>query len=125
MSYDSKEKMREFQRNWLKARRQRFINMAGGKCKVCKSKENLEFDHIIPSSKTASVNTLMSGKISRLVEEIVKCQLLCKPCHHAKTMKEEYKEPEHGTMVMYRDNKCRCDRCVENNERRSKIKRRK
>lgn len=117
--------MKAYQRTWLAAKRQRFVNMAGGKCVECGSTESLEFDHIDNNSKTAAVNKIMSGKISRIIEEVLKCQLLCKECHHNKTMGEEYLRPKHGTLVMYRDHACGCQVCLDGHERRARIKGRK
>ncbi len=51
------------------------IEILGGKCKVCQSIENLEIDHIKA--------LCLGGK------DIVKnLQILCKPCHVKKTIKD-------------------------------------
>lgn len=66
-----------------------------GKCQRCQlqvpNDERLlpafEFDHIDRKNKKASVSTLSQGgcSLDELKEELLKCQLLCRPCHRIKT----------------------------------------
>jgi 5-methylcytosine-specific restriction endonuclease McrA len=82
------EKKREYQRNWLAARRQKAIEYLGGECYECGSVDNLEFDHIDPSLKRKDIKSLLSGKWEKLKIELDKCQLLCKDCHKQKNFDE-------------------------------------
>lgn len=92
--------------------RQMLIDRRGGKCVRCGTTEQLEFDHIDPSTKIGSVMMMLyRGKLALAIEEADKCQLLCNPCHTKKDRMTPM--PEHGTRARYRSRvyKCRCDLC--------------
>ena len=75
---------RGYNKAWKQARRARLIEMLGGKCVRCGATENLEFDHIDPSTKVFGVCAGLDKAWDVLVAEASKCQLLCRPCHVAK-----------------------------------------
>lgn len=106
-NYEARKKRRA-------ARRAKLIDILGGKCVRCGSKENLHFDHKNKKQKTLDIAHSIDTKEDILLKEIKKCQLLCKDCHLAKT-KEEWDwgvpKPEHGTIWYYKKYKCRCDKC--------------
>lgn len=57
---------------------------------MCGCTEKLEFDHIDPLTKTASISRLLAnGNQFDLEKELKKCQLLCNPCHVGKTTKRK------------------------------------
>lgn len=90
------------------------INLLGGKCVKCGSKELLEFDHIDPSSKTINVSKILSMSLKDFWNEVSKCQLLCKACHLLKTITErghKVAKGAHGTESSYRH--CKCILCKE------------
>jgi 5-methylcytosine-specific restriction endonuclease McrA len=91
---------RGYNKAWKQARRDRLIEMLGGKCVRCGATEDLEFDHIDPSTKVFAVMAGLSRAWDALVEEASKCQLLCKPCHVAKGA-EDRPELKHGTYHVY------------------------
>lgn len=63
----------------------RAIAHLGGVCVQCGATANLEFDHVDPATKTATLHALVRQDSWRKMEaELAKCQLLCKPCHIAK-----------------------------------------
>ena len=66
-------------------RRAELIEKLGGRCAVCGSTENLEFDHIDSSSKEINVSKCITLNFSRIEAELDKCQLLCHICHLKKT----------------------------------------
>lgn len=85
---------RERELNKLRQRKRRarikqeLIKMLGGKCIICGSTLNLEFDHIDPSSKIIAISDAIASKSEQFIyNEIKKCQLLCKVCHIKKTKK--------------------------------------
>lgn len=103
-------------RRGLKIKRQLLIDFLGGKCVQCNSKEDLDFDHIDPKTRSFFIcdygNLYKSLKI--LIPEVKKCQLLCHSCHGKKTGNERYPNPQtkqHGTYSCYTYSKCRCDLC--------------
>lgn len=107
-----------YNRAWRQARRDRLIEMLGGKCVRCGSEDNLEFDHIDPSTKIFVVGAELDRAWTDLVEEAAKTQLLCKPCHVAKGAKD--RPPlRHGTYYVYWYWNCRCDLCRASNNRKS------
>lgn len=107
--------MRKYQVAWLKERRQRAINLLGGKCALCGAVEELEFDHIDPASKHPHLKRAdtqgmqWSRSWDWILTELAKCQLLCDTCHKAKTNTDG--EPPHGTHSRYVSRKCRCQEC--------------
>jgi hypothetical protein len=78
-----------------KHRRERLIELLGGERVRCGAADDLEFDHIDPKTKAFAVGSDMSRAWSQLVEEALKTQLLCRPCHVVKG-KEDRPEPSHG-----------------------------
>lgn len=99
-------------------RRKQLIEMLGGKCVRCGSTDNLEFDHIIPATKSFTISSAkaLDGPWERLLEEAAKCQLLCSECHRRKTKEcgetggGHNRIDDHGTEAMYQKG-CRCDPC--------------
>jgi 5-methylcytosine-specific restriction endonuclease McrA len=65
--------------------REILIDKMGGKCIECGSKEQLEFDHIDPSTKNFNISSAYNKTKEELFEELTKCQLLCNKCHLKKT----------------------------------------
>jgi hypothetical protein len=78
--------MREYQMRRYHTRRTMFIAEMGGKCVVCSSTENLEFDHIDPKLKSFNVGDRLSNRSEEVIRaELKKCQLLCASCHKSKS----------------------------------------
>lgn len=67
-------------------RRVRAIEILGGACVVCGTVDNLQFDHIDPTTKTFSMSKVLTRSDWR--EELQKCQLLCENHHKQKTKGE-------------------------------------
>ena len=105
MVYFNEEK-REYQRNWMKKRRENLINNLGNKCSICESQDRLEFHHKDPSIKSFSINSKLSYNEKELEEELNKCELLCFECHKKKHIRKII----HGTTTAYGYG-CRCDDC--------------
>jgi 5-methylcytosine-specific restriction endonuclease McrA len=75
------EYLRGYIKAWRAARRAQLIEMLGGCCMRCGAVEDLEFDHIDPITKRFAVGASLSRAWAELVEEALKCQLSCRPCH--------------------------------------------
>lgn len=73
-----------------KAARQKKMALAllGGKCVKCGTDENLQFDHIDPSTKRFHILQQITGNWAEIEKEIRKCQLLCYACHKGKSAAE-------------------------------------
>ena len=89
------------------------VRQLGGQCRYCGSKDNLEFDHINPKTKTSSVSGLWRATEEKFWSEVRKCQLLCKPCHENKSKAEAANRVvvEHGTLNAFQRHGCRCREC--------------
>lgn len=113
----SSDYMRDYMRARRKARRAKFIEMLGGKCSSCGSKEDLQFDHVSPKKKEFDLNSIKDGNEGTIEKELKKCVLLCPSCHLAKTkankehVNKDKKPARHGTLWMYKKYKCRCIKC--------------
>jgi 5-methylcytosine-specific restriction endonuclease McrA len=107
--------MRKYQREWRAARRAAFF--ADKSCVRCGSTEQLELDHIDPSTKDATLKALhtaafWSWSMKRIEAEIAKCQVLCRDCHEKKTM-TDMGHTGHSRRGYAKG--CRCTVCVESN----------
>ena len=118
------ERKREFQRNWIRQRRDSWIN-ENGPCRSCGSTENLEIDHIIPRSIAGGMKPwlIWSRREDIRLAELTKCQVLCEGCHKKKTFLE-LATTQHGT-TMYKRCKCEVCRKAKRDERRKQRARRK
>ena len=102
-------------------RRAQLIKLLGGTCVRCSTTELLEFDHIVPGSQSFRINGRALDKPwEDLLAEVEKCQLLCPPCHRAKSKEcgetgggwNKNEDPyEHGTVRCYQETKCKCSAC--------------
>ncbi|CAM6031392.1 unnamed protein product [Sphagnum compactum] len=92
MRKQTKEEYNAYMREYLVKRyakkKAEWIAMLGGQCVVCGSKENLEFDHIDPATKSFTITTMYGAAKEKMMSELAKCQLLCRSCHEAKSLKE-------------------------------------
>jgi|SRR5690625_24298 len=118
MAYADGDRQREYQRNWMRKRREAYFN--GKRCEQCGSTQDLELDHIDPSKKLS--HKIWSWSAKRRAAELSKCQVLCTDCHWKKTLSER-PQPKHGG-GMYKHG-CRCDKCVQWNRDRVNRQRRK
>ena len=84
MPFKNTAKRLEYQREWYAARRGKGIEYLGSKCAQCGATEDLEIDHIDPATKVS--HRIFSWSWARIETELGKCQLLCVPCHFAKTL---------------------------------------
>lgn len=91
-------------------RRAAWIELKGGKCVECGSTENLEVDHIDPSTKLYQPKTVWGLGTEIRERELAKCQVLCRKCHRAKT-NAELSGWEHGVKITGYHKGCRCDLC--------------
>jgi hypothetical protein len=80
--YTDPERQREYQRNWLAARRQEWID-ANGPCIDCATWADLQVDHV--DAKTKISHRVWSWTAERRALELAKCVVRCTPCHKAKT----------------------------------------
>lgn len=78
---------REYQLRYLTARRRAWVDK-NGPCQRCGGTENLQIDHIDPSTKEYPVSRIWSRREEVREAELYKCQVLCAECHKAKTSEE-------------------------------------
>ncbi len=116
MPYKDKLKQNAYINERTKARRLAWL--AGKVCVWCGSADRLTIDHIDRQLKVS--HRIWNWSAERFNTEIVKCQVLCTPCHELKTAKENRLVwllkpwPPHGTRARYDCNfaNCRCALCV-------------
>lgn len=104
--------MREYMLKRYHSRRAEAAKQLGGKCVRCGCKEDLQFDHIDPATKSFPIAKMWSINKKDFQAEVLKCQLLCQPCHNQKTLKDrgfKIAKGTHGTVSSRRY--CNCDLC--------------
>lgn len=114
MSMATPDEQREYQRDWIKARRQKWM-AENGPCQLCGSSDQLEADHIDPADKLIPPRGLwgMSDSNPRKIAELAKLQVLCQACHKAKSYADRLAKvnTDHGASWSYKNNRCRCQLC--------------
>lgn len=112
MPYKNPHNKRERSQQLARERRAVWI-LAHGPCAECGSWENLEIDHIDPSTKAIKVGKVWNLGETKRAAELKKCQALCNKCHIRKTILERDQMPRgHGTTAMSRHG-CKCWECCE------------
>jgi hypothetical protein len=98
MPMATKEAQREYQRNWVRRRRNEYFKDKS--CARCESVERLELDHKDPSTKVS--HSIWSWKKERRDEELLKCQVLCHDCHVVKSVEngDHAFGERHGSSVL-------------------------
>ena len=86
--FDFMKASKEYFRNYYKDRKQKYIDLLGGKCSVCGSTDQLQFHHTDRNSKDIAIGKLMNYSKTKVETELSKCVLLCRRCH-IKTHKED------------------------------------
>ena len=107
MPYADKDKQREYQRRWMKERRETWLN-ENGPCVDCGTWLDLEVDHVDPSRKVT--HRVWSWSVERREKELAKCVVRCHPCHESKTNTGVGRRAPHGTGSRY-DSGCHCNEC--------------
>lgn len=92
MPFKDPERQREYQREWVRSRRDSFFSDKA--CERCGSTNRLELDHRDPKTKVS--HNIWSWSDDRRSKEIAKCQVLCNSCHQDKSNKEKVYGTNHG-----------------------------
>jgi len=85
---------KKYQKKRYHERKKEAIDILGGKCSVCGSTSNLEFDHKNPDGKSFTLTKLWSVPEAEFKKELKKCRLLCRKHHLENTGKQR----ENGTV---------------------------
>jgi 5-methylcytosine-specific restriction endonuclease McrA len=86
MGFKTAEDRRIYLLNRYRNKMKELRELLGGKCSQCSSTEELQFDHVNPDSKHASISRLITNSSKAdVLKELTHCQLLCKQCHLKKT----------------------------------------
>lgn len=83
------EYMKHYMLKRYHERRDFAIGRLGGKCVRCGSKKYLQLDHIDAKTKLFSISKLWSINLSKYINEVDKCQLLCFNCHIIKSIEND------------------------------------
>lgn len=81
----------EYHRNYYKKRIEELKQLLGGRCRICGATENLEFDHTDRSTKRFNIAKIAKRSKESVMEELSKCELLCRRCHIEKSQLELFK----------------------------------
>lgn len=104
--------MRVYMAKRFRGRREAAIVSLGGKCAICGSTDNLQFDHRDPNDKTFDIAKIWLHSKKKLMQELTKCQILCKSCHEDKSISDlghKKARGTHGTLSSHRY--CKCELC--------------
>lgn len=82
MGYKDPTKQAAYQNDWMKRRRQEWLD-TNGPCAHCGSADDLRVDHVDASQKVS--HRIWSWAKERREIELAKCQVLCNDCHQKKT----------------------------------------
>lgn len=109
----TKEERRRYNLERYHRLRAEYIELLGGKCVVCGSVKNLEFDHTDRETKTVGRRSIMNVSREWALEELKLCQLLCNQHHRDKSEKAgDIGQVEHGGGNSGKRN-CPCEPCKE------------
>ena len=107
--------MAAYMKRWYDRRHAEAVAALGGHCARCLETDELQFDHIDPSTKSMTIAKMWTASEERFQAELAKCQLLCVPHHLEKTLAERgmtAARGTHGSLSSYRY--CgppKCDDC--------------
>ena len=95
------EAKREYQRNWLKSRRDAWF-AENGPCVECGSWDRLELNHVDPALKDSRLRASGTGAVwswskARLSAELAKCVVKCYDCHKRKSSTEKAQGTDVGS----------------------------
>ena len=109
------EQTKRYKRRYQAIKYKRIMSLIkellGGKCVACGATEQLEIDHINMAEKEFDMTKAMTYSRKKVLEEMAKCQLLCKSCHLEKTKRDNPKTVDHGGGLTGKRN-CRCELCA-------------
>lgn len=84
--YSRNKEISDFRNKTLVENRRKEWFKVNSPCKHCNSWDNLELDHMDPSTKTVKVTSnIWHWNIERRLKELSNCQILCNSCHKKKT----------------------------------------
>lgn len=84
------------------------MKQLGGECVDCGSTSHLEFDHVNPDVKSATISTILLHSWTKILAELAKCTLRCSKCHRGRTVIQA--AVEHGGGASGKKN-CKCGLC--------------
>ena len=107
-------------RRFRNRRKQRAIEMLGGKCLHCGTTDGLMFCAKDVHGPVNQISKFRTSNEQAFLEEIERTVLLCENCYW-KRMNESgrRKRWKHGTMYGFYSKECRCDLCVAANKNRN------
>jgi 5-methylcytosine-specific restriction endonuclease McrA len=121
MGYGVCKKQRDYQREWIKKRRDAWMQ-DHPVCVWCGSNINLLVHHLNPDLKVD--HKVWSWAKKRRDEELAKCIVICTACHNREHHKPKCDlEMSHGTLAGYKTHDCRCVLCRQANRDYEMIRR--
>lgn len=96
----------------IRARRRKILMAAlDDECARCSRTDDLQFDHINRLEKSFTISDGLDKPWLQLIAEIMKCQLLCSPCHLEKSLEQgDLRNVQHGGGLTGKRG-CFCETC--------------
>lgn len=82
---NSNEYMNEYMKRRYKQRRELAMSILGKECAKCGSEVDLQIDHVYWTDKAFNFAKYWNCSKKKFLEELAKCQALCKDCHIEKS----------------------------------------
>ena len=98
--------MKVYMREYSAKRRLKALELLGGQCVKCESKDGLQIHHKDPSKKSFTLASGWHHAWAKIEEELSKCEILCNSCH----IKHHTSSHSHGDVRRYWQG-CRCRPC--------------
>lgn len=109
---DKKKYHYEYNKERYRRVKAQMLEVIGKTCVECGSGENIEIDHIDSKKKAFDISVAWAYAWEAVLEELRKCQPLCKACHIIKSINDRGQKVARGTHgTLSAGRYCKCELC--------------